>query len=111
MFGTVPVGRATPYVPAKIGASTRSPRNIEISAKIPLQDFLVSANLPTGLDCGWLCWTGPLALMGIMCSGPRVEATPLTKRAKCLHSLHPYGTATHVGSPCRSAAPQRGLLA
>ena len=86
----------TPYVPAKIGACTRSPRNIEISAKIPLQDFLVSANIPTGLDCGWLCWTGPLALMGIMCSGPRVEATPLTNRAKCLHSLHPYGTATHV---------------
>ena len=36
-----------------------------------------SANIPTGLDCDWLCWTGPLALMGRMCSGPRVEATPL----------------------------------
>src|SRR5262249_29213309 len=57
------------------------------SAKVPLQDLLVSANVPTGLDCVGLCWTGPLALMGIMCSGLRVEATPLTV-PKRLHSLH-----------------------
>src|SRR5262249_20838661 len=30
----------TPPVPATIGASTRSPFNIDISAKIPLQDFV-----------------------------------------------------------------------
>jgi hypothetical protein len=47
--------------------------------KIPVRDFLVSANIPTGLDCAGLCWTGPLALMGIMCSGLRVEATPLNR--------------------------------
>jgi len=33
----------------------RSPLNVEISAKIPLQDFLVSANIPTGLGCAGLC--------------------------------------------------------
>jgi hypothetical protein len=38
----------------QIDASTRSPRNVEISAKIPVQDFLVSANIPTGLDCAGL---------------------------------------------------------
>src|SRR5262249_2019434 len=43
------------HFPAKIGASTRLPRNIEISAKVPLQDFYASsAKLPTGLDCGEL---------------------------------------------------------
>src|SRR5215471_14164025 len=78
------------------GASTRSPLNVEISAKIPLRDFLVSADVPTGLDCAGLCWTGPLALMGIMCSGLRVEATPLTVPTR-LHSLPPRGTATHAG--------------
>jgi len=36
------------------GASTRSPGNVEISAKIPVRDFLVSANIPTGLGCGGL---------------------------------------------------------
>ena len=60
-----------------------------------VRNFLVSAAIPTGLDCAGLCWTGPLALMGIMCSGLRVEATPLTV-PKRLHSLHPHGTATHV---------------
>src|SRR5215471_9082045 len=78
------------------GASTRSPLNVEISAKIPLRDFLVSADVPTGLDCAGLCWTGPLALMGIMCSGLRVEATPLTVPTR-LHSLPPRITATHAG--------------
>jgi hypothetical protein len=57
----------------------RSPLNVKISAKIPLQDFLVSANIPSGLGCGGLCCGGSLALMGIMCSGLRVEATLLTK--------------------------------
>ena len=28
--------------------------NVEISAKIPVRDFLVSANVPTGLGCGGL---------------------------------------------------------
>ena len=35
-----------------------------------------SAKIPTGLGCAGLFYGGPLALMGIMCSGPRVEATP-----------------------------------
>src|SRR5215471_8534036 len=34
--------------------------------------------------------------MGIMCSGLRVEATPLTVPTR-LHSLPPRGTATHAG--------------
>jgi len=47
------------------------------SAKIPLRDFYaISAKIPTGLGCAGLFYGGPLALMGIMCSGPRVEATP-----------------------------------
>ena len=57
------------------GASARLPTQIWDSAKIPVRDFWGSANIPTGLDCAGLCWTGPLALMGIMCSGLRVEAT------------------------------------
>ena len=35
-------------------APARSPLNVEISAKIPVRDFLVSANIPTGLDCAGL---------------------------------------------------------
>src|SRR5262252_9595252 len=89
------VGQSGRTPSGNAGASTRSPLNVEISAKIPLGDFLGSANVPTGLDCAGLCWTGPLALMGIMCSGLRVGATPLTV-PKRLHSLHPHRTATHV---------------
>src|SRR5262249_33220481 len=91
-----PVGGGGRTPPGNARASTRSPLNVEISAKIPLRDFLVSADVPTGLDCAGLCWTGPLALMGIMCSGLRVEATPLTVPTR-LHSLPPRGTATHAG--------------
>src|SRR5215831_8287490 len=92
----MPVGQSGRTPSGNARASTRSPLNVEISAKIPLRDFLVSANIPTGLDCAGLCWTGPLALMGIMCSGLRVEATPLTVPTR-LHSLPPRGTATHAG--------------
>src|SRR5215813_14098454 len=92
----MPIGQSGRTPSGNAGASTRSPLNVEISAKIPLRDFLVSADVPTGLDCAGLCWTGPLALMGIMCSGLRVEATPLTVPTR-LHSLPPRGTATHAG--------------
>ena len=50
-------------------------RDLWSSAKIPLQDFLVSANIPTGLDCAGLFYGGPLAL--ITWQWARVEATPL----------------------------------
>jgi len=50
----MPMVRAEMPVGGLIGASARSPRNIEIRAKIPLQDFLVSANIPTGLSCAGL---------------------------------------------------------
>jgi hypothetical protein len=74
----------------------RSPLNVENRAKIPLQDFLVSANIPTGLGCGGLCCGGPLALMGIMCSGLRVEATLLANRAKA----PPLAPSTGNRNPC-----------
>ena len=47
--------------PDAFGQSGRTPSgnlarslNVEISAKIPVRDFLVSANVPTGLGCGGL---------------------------------------------------------
>jgi hypothetical protein len=49
----LPVVRVNALLPAKIGASTRSPLNIEISVKIP-----------TGLDCAGLFSLQPLALSG-----------------------------------------------
>src|SRR6516165_7544115 len=87
--------------------STRSSLNFEICGAVPRYRFKISWSVPTyRLDwivqgyagsARWHLWGfGPLALMGIMCSGLRVEATPLTV-PKRLHSLAPHGTATHAG--------------
>jgi hypothetical protein len=42
--------------PSGNGASARLPTRIWGSATIPLRDFLVSANIPTGLDCAGLVY-------------------------------------------------------
>src|SRR5262249_17245431 len=61
----MPVGQSGRTLSGKIGASTRSPRNIEISAKVPLRDFYaISAKLPTGLDCGELFYGSHWGLLG-----------------------------------------------
>ena len=70
-----------------------SPLDIEISAKIPLRNFLVSANIPTGLDCAGLVWRSQLALVGIPCRWPRVEARP-----------------THASASARSYSATTGTL-
>ena len=46
----------------------------KISAKIPVRDFLVSANIPTGLDCAGLFWGRHWGLLGqllVVASGHR----------------------------------------
>ena len=48
----------------------------KISAKIPLRNFLVSAKVPTELGSAGLLWCSQLALVGIPCRWPRVEARP-----------------------------------
>jgi hypothetical protein len=50
----LPMVRVDALNPAKTSASTRSHSISKISAQIPLKDFLVSANIPTGLGCGGL---------------------------------------------------------
>ena len=52
-------------------------RNIEISAKIPLQDLLGQCQHTDWIGLRLAMLDRPVALMGRMCSGPRVEATPL----------------------------------
>jgi hypothetical protein len=68
----LPMARVDALLPAKIDASTRSPRNIEISAKIPLRDLLRQCE---GTNWIGLCWTildaaiGTLVLMALPWTG------------------------------------------
>jgi hypothetical protein len=70
--------RVDALLPAKIGASTRSPRNIEISAKIPLRDLLRQSQDNTDWIGLWLAILGlPTGTDGVSSQWQRVEATPL----------------------------------
>jgi hypothetical protein len=63
----LPMARAEATVQVQNGASVRLPTRIWVSAKIPLQDFLFSANIPTGLGCAGLFSVQPSARQPFIC--------------------------------------------
>jgi len=82
-------------------ASTRSPRNIEISAKIPVRDFLVSANIPTGLSCAELFYVSHWGLLGHAAGGCEWGTTHSAPSGVSLAAFDCRVSHRHLASPCR----------
>jgi len=60
------MARVDALLPAKIGASSRSPFNIDISANIPLQDFFDQCQHTDWIGLCWASLGQPLACPGVL---------------------------------------------